>query len=138
MLAIKLPVHEIDESDVYLSPAYGTRFMSAPVPRYELPEQMMPPDVVYQIIRDELNLDGNPALNLATFVTTWMEPQADRLFADCLGKNYIDQDEYPQTTDIHNRCVNMLAHLYHAPRGDRASGPRPLGGRGHPLSRPGS
>jgi glutamate decarboxylase len=75
----------------------------------------MPPRAAYQIIHDELNLDGNPALNLASFVTTWMDPEADMLMAESLGRNFIDADEYPQTTEIHNRCVNMLAHLFNAP-----------------------
>jgi glutamate decarboxylase len=89
--------------------------MSAPIPKYELAEQQMPANVVYQLIHDELNLDGNPALNLATFVTTWMEPEASALIAETLDKNYVDQDEYPQTTEIQNRCVNMLARLFNAP-----------------------
>ena len=120
MLAKKVPLHELDRPQQQLSSAYGTRYMSSPVPKYELPEEEMPAHVAYQLIRDELNLDGNPALNLATFVTTWMEPEADKLMVESLGKNYIDQDEYPQTTEIHNRCVNMLAHLFHAPA-DHAS-----------------
>lgn len=120
MLAKKVRLHELDRAQRHLSSAYGTRYMSSPVPKYELPDEQMPAHVAYQLIHDEMNLDGNPALNLATFVTTWMEPEADRLVAECLGKNYIDQDEYPQTTEIHNRCVNMLAHLYHAPA-DHAS-----------------
>lgn len=101
--------------------------MSSAVPRYELPEEQMPADVAYQLIHDELNLDGNPALNLATFVTTWMEPEADQLMKESLGKNYIDQDEYPQTTEIHNRCVNMLAHLYHAPKHETSVGTATVG-----------
>ena len=60
-------------------------------------------------------LDGNARLNLATFVTTWMEPQADRLMAECVDKNMIDKDEYPQTAELEMRCVNMLAELWNAP-----------------------
>jgi glutamate decarboxylase len=60
-------------------------------------------------------LDGNARLNLATFVTTWMEPEADRLLAECLDKNMIDKDEYPQTAELELRCVNMLAQLWNAP-----------------------
>ena len=85
------------------------------MPRYELPDEQMSPQTAYQIIHDELNLDGNPALNLASFVTTWMEPEADKLMAESFGRNFIDADEYPQTTEIHNRCVNMLARLFNAP-----------------------
>ncbi|MGB6457202.1 MAG: glutamate decarboxylase, partial [Streptosporangiaceae bacterium] len=68
-----------------------------------------------QLVRDELMLDGNARLNLATFVTTWMEPQAAQLMAECFSKNMIDKDEYPQTAELERRCVNILAHLWHAP-----------------------
>jgi glutamate decarboxylase len=67
-------------------------------------------------------LDGNARLNVATFVTTWMEPQAERLMAECLDKNMIDKDEYPQTAAIETRCVNILADLWHAPEAGTATG----------------
>jgi glutamate decarboxylase len=86
-----------------------------PVPRNRLPMHSMPADTALQVIRDELILDGNARLNLATFVTTWMEPQAELLMHDCLSKNMIDKDEYPQTAELEHRCVNILAHLWHAP-----------------------
>ena len=82
----------------------------------------MAPDVAYQIIHDELMLDGNARLNVATFVTTWMEPQAERLMAECFDKNMIDKDEYPQTAELETRCVNILGHLWHAPDADEATG----------------
>jgi glutamate decarboxylase len=85
------------------------------VPRHELPAGELPPDVAYQIIHDELMLDGNARLNVATFVTTWMEPQAEALMAECLDKNMIDKDEYPQTAELEMRCVNMLSRLWHGP-----------------------
>jgi glutamate decarboxylase len=85
------------------------------VPRHELPAGELPPDVAYQIIHDELMLDGNARLNLATFVTTWMEPQAEALMAECLDKNMIDKDEYPQTAELEMRCVNMLSRLWNGP-----------------------
>ena len=59
-------------------------------------------------------LDGNARLNLATFVTTWMEPAAGKLMAECLGKNMIDKDDYPQTAELERRCVAMLARLWGA------------------------
>jgi glutamate decarboxylase len=92
------------------------------VPRHRLPESEMPPDVAYQIIHDELMLDGNARMNLATFVTTWMEPQAERLMAECLDKNMIDKDEYPQTAELEMRCVNALSRLWHAPDAAQATG----------------
>jgi len=87
------------------------------IPRNEMPSDGMPPDVAYQVIHDELMLDGNARMNLATFVTTWMEPQADKLMAECFDKNMIDKDEYPQTAELEMRCVNMLSRLWHAEPG---------------------
>lgn len=85
------------------------------VPRHSLPAGGMAPDIAYQIVHDELMLDGNARLNLATFVTTWMEPTAERLMAECFDKNMIDKDEYPRTAALEERCVRMLAELWHAP-----------------------
>lgn len=107
--------------------AYGSRFDNQPAPKKEMAERPMSADVAYQIVHDELNLDGNPALNLASFVTTWMEPQAEKFMAETLNKNYIDQFEYPQTALIQQRCVEMLANLFHAPKGDSAVGTGTVG-----------
>src|SRR5258708_23585753 len=87
----------------FQAPTYGSRYFTEPVPRFEFPTGSMPADAAYQICHDELNLDGNPALNLASFVTTWMEPEAEKLIAETLNKNYVDQDEYPRTTVIQER-----------------------------------
>ena len=78
------------------------------IPRHELPAGEMEPDLAYQIIHDELMLDGNARLNVATFVSTWMEPQAEKLMIECFDKNMIDKDEYPQTAELEMRCVNIL------------------------------
>jgi glutamate decarboxylase len=82
----------------------------------------MSADVAYQLVHDELMLDGNARLNLATFVTTWMDPQATQLMAECLDKNMIDKDEYPQTAEFEMRCVSILSNLWHAPDVDSATG----------------
>jgi glutamate decarboxylase len=95
---------------------------SRTLPRHELPQREMGPDIAYQIVHDELMLDGNARLNLATFVTTWMEPQAEKLMAECFDKNMIDKDEYPQTAELEMRCVNILSRLWHAPDADVATG----------------
>jgi glutamate decarboxylase len=84
------------------------------VPKDALPVSGMDPDIAYQITHDELMLDGNARLNLATFVSTWMEPQAAKLIAECVDKNMIDKDEYPRTAALEERCVRMLARLWHA------------------------
>ncbi|VAH94965.1 unnamed protein product [Triticum turgidum subsp. durum] len=83
-----------------------------------MPENSIPKEAAYQIINDELMLDGNPRLNLASFVTTWMEPECNKLMMDSINKNYVDMDEYPVTTELQNRCVNMIAHLFNAPLGE--------------------
>ena len=95
---------------------------SKPVPRNELPSDGIDPNIAYQIIHDELLLDGNSRLNLATFVSTWMEPQAQKLYAETYDKNMIDKDEYPQTAELETRCANMLARLFHAPDIRQATG----------------
>ena len=127
MLSKKLPLGALSDAQQRHALAYGTRYVEEPVPKYVLPKNSMSGQVAYQIIHDELNLDGNPALNLASFVTTWMEPEAERLMTETLNKNYIDQDEYPQTTEIQNRCVNMLANLFHAPEDKRGVGTGTVG-----------
>jgi len=97
-----------------VQPAYTGRLSTAATPRLRLAEDGAEPDVAYQFIHDELMLDGNSRLNLATFVTTWMEPQAERLMSETFDKNMIDKDEYPSTAEIETRCVNMVADLFHA------------------------
>ncbi len=84
------------------------------------------------VIHDEVMLDGNSRLNLATFVGTWMEPYAQRLYADTVDKNLIDKDEYPATAAIEERCWRILADLWHAPSVKDALAPR----RSAPRRRP--
>ncbi|MFH5208837.1 glutamate decarboxylase [Antrihabitans sp. NCIMB 15449] len=105
----------ITHPDGFLAPAYTARLDTEPVPALRLPDSEMHPEVAYRYIHDELMLDGSSRLNLATFVTTWMEPQAERLMAETFDKNMIDKDEYPATASIEERCVNMVADLFHAP-----------------------
>src|SRR3954449_7258390 len=94
------------------NPAFGS---SVVAPQVRLADRPVPGDGAYQLIHDELLLDGSARLNLATFVTTWMEPQADRLMAECVAKNMIDKDEYPQTALLEGRCIRILADLWRAP-----------------------
>ncbi len=103
-----------DESSAQLSPRRDARY-GGPLPKYELPQSGLAADDVYQLIRGELELDGSARLNLATFVTTWMEPQAEKLMDECFAKNMIDKDEYPQTAEVESRCVNIIARLFNAP-----------------------
>jgi len=95
-------------------PLFASIGESSEVPKNSIPELEMSPRAAYQLIHDELLLDGNARQNMATFVTTWMDDYADRLFAENAGKNSIDKDEYPQTAEIERRCVNMVANLWNA------------------------
>ena len=72
-------------------------------------------EVAYDLLSNELLLDGSARLNLATFVTTWMPPLAGRLMGETADKNMIDKDEYPQTAEIERRCVNIIGRMWHAP-----------------------
>ncbi|WP_327117276.1 glutamate decarboxylase [Streptomyces sp. NBC_01341] len=102
-----------------LNPFFGeadpTAEMVAAPPTHQLPDGPLPPLTAYRLVHDELMLDGNSRLNLATFVTTWMEPQAGVLMSECRDKNMIDKDEYPRTAVLERRCVAMLADLWNAP-----------------------
>jgi glutamate decarboxylase len=121
-----MPLHrQVDETvkdaELAINPVY-VRELDCEIPRYRLPEHGVLPRTALQVVRDELILDGNARLNLATFVTTWMEPEAEQLMAECAAKNMIDKDEYPQTAELERRCVNILGNLWHAPPGGVATG----------------
>ncbi|MBQ1089983.1 glutamate decarboxylase [Streptomyces sp. B93] len=103
--------------DVYTLPV-----TAGTLPKNRVPEAAHDPRAVRALIHDELGLDGNASQNLATFCTTWAEPEVHALMDECLGKNMIDKDEYPQTAQIENRCVHMLADLWHAPADGGALG----------------
>lgn len=91
------------------------RFLSQPAPDNEIPKEGMDPKDARLLIEEELLLDSEPDRNLATFVTTWMGPDARGLIAENLHRNFIDHAEYPQTAEIEQRCIRMLANLFHAP-----------------------
>jgi glutamate decarboxylase len=120
-------VHQHVHDDDTLSPAYAGRFSRSPVSKHRIPELESRPEAVYRLIHDELMLDGSSRLNMATFVTTWMEPEAERLMAESFDKNMIDKDEYPQTAEIERRCVNIVADLFNAPPGGDAVGVSTIG-----------
>jgi glutamate decarboxylase len=97
-----------------LSPLFAEADMQS-VPKHRLPDETLAAGAAYQLVHDELMLDGNARTNLATFVTTWMEDEARRLLVECADKNMIDKDEYPQTAELERRCVNILASLWNSP-----------------------
>jgi glutamate decarboxylase len=111
----------LDET-VSISPQFARHGETTAVPRFRMPDGGMDPSTAFEVVHDELMLDGNARLNLATFVTTWMEPQATLLMAECADKNMIDKDEYPQTAELEMRCVNMLSNLWSSPGHEVATG----------------
>jgi glutamate decarboxylase len=115
------------DADSIVAPAYTQRLDLRPIPKFRMPEEGSPSEAAYRLIHDELLLDGSSRLNMATFVTTWMEPEADRLMAEAFDKNMIDKDEYPQTAEIERRCVNMVAHLFNVPDSGDAIGASTMG-----------
>jgi glutamate decarboxylase len=94
---------------------YGNRFLTEDAPDGPFPASGMSSLDAMRLVGEELALEGDPQRNLATFVTTWMEPEAQRLIAENLYRNFIDHAEYPISAEIEQRCIRMLADLYHAP-----------------------
>ena len=119
-MTLKHPAAAQRTADLNVAPIFTRE--SLRIPRHEMPAGELPPEVAYQIVHDELMLDGNARMNLATFVSTWMEPEAERLMSECFDKNMIDKDEYPQTAELEARCVNILGRLWHAPDPGRVIG----------------
>ena len=101
---------------------YAASDAEAPVPRFHFPEDQRDPRNVYQLVHDELMLDGNSRQNLATFCQTWVDPEVHKLMDECVDKNMIDKDEYPQTAELESRCVHMLADLWNAPEAEETLG----------------
>ncbi|CEI74252.1 MULTISPECIES: glutamate decarboxylase [Romboutsia] len=104
------------KEDTYSTPVFGTIESGSNIPKDVIGKDSIAPNVAYQLIKDELMNEGNARLNLATFCQTYMEPEATKLMAETLEKNAIDKSEYPQTTEMENRCVDMIANLWNAPK----------------------
>ncbi len=94
---------------------FGNRFLTEPAPAHDFPDAGMSPTDAMRLVAEDLAMEGDPQRNLATFVTTWMEPEAQRIIAENLHRNFIDHAEYPISAEIEQRCVRMLADLFHAP-----------------------
>ncbi len=105
-----------------LDDVYSSKDLSVVMPKYRIPENEHAPEHAYQVVHDELMLDGNSRQNLATFCQTWVEDEVHQLMDECIDKNMIDKDEYPQTAEIEARCVHMLADLWHAPDAENPMG----------------
>src|SRR5262249_6175392 len=100
----------------------GASFLPQPAPKDKFPREGIDTTAAYQLVHDELLLDGNSRQNLATFCQTWVEPEIRRLMDECLDKNMVDRDEYPQMAALESRCVHMLADLWHSPEGANTVG----------------
>src|SRR5262245_7784788 len=98
-----------------LDEVFASNDLAITMPKYRIPEQEHDPRHAYQVVADELMLDGNSRQNLATFCQTWLEPEVHRLMELTLDKNMVDKDEYPQTAELEARCVHILADLWNAP-----------------------
>jgi glutamate decarboxylase len=96
---------------------YASVDLSVSMPKFKFPEQEASPRNAYAVVHDELMLDGNARQNLATFCQTWEEPEIHKLMDECIDKNIVDKDEYPQIAEIESRCVHMLADLWNSPDG---------------------
>ncbi|RKF65536.1 Glutamate decarboxylase [Golovinomyces cichoracearum] len=114
---IEMPLHE--ELQNLSTTVYGSKFSTRTLPEFEIPENEIPKEIAYRLIKNYLSLDGNPILNLASFATTYMEKEAEDLMANASSKNFIDYEEYPQTTDIQNRCISIIGRLFNVPTDER-------------------
>ncbi|MGA8246723.1 MAG: glutamate decarboxylase [Nocardioides sp.] len=103
------------ERDPHATELFGNRFFTEEVPSTTFPASGMTPTDAMRLVDEDLDLEGDPMRNLATFVTTWMEPEAQRIIAQNLHRNFIDHAEYPISAEIEQRCIRMLADLFHAP-----------------------
>ena len=107
---------------------YGSEEMVRPAPTMTIPEDMTTPEIAYRMVKDETYAQTQPRLNLATFVTTYMDEYATKLMNEAIAMNYIDQTEYPRVAVMTSRCINILANLWNTPeKGDSKSGALGIG-----------
>ena len=110
-----MPLHTRKQLADINDSTFASEELSQTLPRYKMPVKEQNRQNIYEAITTELLLDGNSRQNLATFCQTWLEPEIHELMDQCIDKNMIDRDEYPQTAEIESRCVNMLADLWNSP-----------------------
>ena len=112
---------------VEINPLFARPKEAQAFSKFTIPQKGSLPETAYQVVHDEAMLDGNARLNLATFVSTWMDDHANRLYMEAADKNMIDKDEYPKTAEVESRCWHMLADLWHAPDPMNAIGTSTIG-----------
>ncbi|MFE7065365.1 glutamate decarboxylase [Microbacterium sp. LEMMJ01] len=117
-----MSISSADDQPLFTRPGEATV-----APRHVIPDSESLPATAKQIVEDETILDGNARLNLATFVSTWMDDEAKQVYMASFDKNMIDKDEYPQTAAIEDNCWHMLANLWKAPDASRSIGTSTIG-----------
>lgn len=118
-----MPLHEHKNvKDQLVDDIYSSEDLTVRVPKYKFPEVERGPRHIYQIVHDELMLDGNARQNLATFCQTWVDEEIHKIMDECIDKNMIDKDEYPQCAELEARCVHMLADLWNSPESENTMG----------------
>ena len=123
-----MALHERDEIRQSMNdPVFGGAAVAKLLPKYTFPPGETSADAALQLVKDEMLLDGNSRMNLATFCQTWEEPQVHQLMDLAIDKNMIDKDEYPQTAEIERRCVHMMADLWNAPEAANTVGASAVG-----------
>ncbi|KAF2994939.1 hypothetical protein E8E13_001844 [Curvularia kusanoi] len=119
------PLHKAgarNRSVNHITPYSSKYASSVELSKYKIPQDGAPADTVHQLLKDELDLDGRPSLNLASFVGTYMEREAEALMIENISKNMSDADEYPAMMDMHARCISIIAHLWGVQKGEKAIG----------------
>ena len=116
-----------DIRDSLLDSVFARGDLQKPMPKYKFPKAESLAADAYQIVQDELFLDGNARQNLATFCQTWEEPEVHKIMDLAIDKNMIDKDEYPQTAELEARCVHMLADLWNSPEAANTLGTSTIG-----------
>ena len=106
---------------------YAGQDLSTALPKFRFPSDEIAPSHAFQVIADEMMLDGNARLNLATFVGTWMDDEATKLYVEAADKNMVDKDEYPATAAVETTCVKMVAAMWNAKDPDNTIGTSTIG-----------
>ena len=123
-----MALHEKDTiRESLMDDVYASADPTHRLPKYRFPEKEGSANTVYQVVHDELMLDGNSRQNLATFCQTWVDAEIHQLMDECLDKNMMDKDEYPQSAEIESRCVHMLADLWNSPEAANTMGTSTVG-----------
>ena len=99
----------------FCTDVFGSKEMLQPSPTDKIPQHGTRPDIAYQMVKDETFAQTQPRLNLATFVTTYMDPYATRLMNEAISLNYIDETEYPRVAVMCAKCINIMANLWNSP-----------------------